>query len=452
MKRVVTLAVALLFLLNFFTFGQIDPDARGGIFLNFEEEDNPDVDPLDVEGFECDDTPVFEAVANPDPTSPPTTGWYNSSNVGQITTTACTNEGIRINNEFLIDFTEHPWISLDVISPAADRRVVLRLEVFDNSSDFVEAEDTTTVDGGWETLTFDFSGQESGKYGRIVLMPDYEGTTAGDVWIFDNIRQDRPPIGYKDGLLVDFETKSPWWNYWNVDFDVVENPDPSGINISPTVGYFYTTDEGITWEGATPTERYYPFDFTDGTTFSLQVYAPEEGRIVLFKIESFLNNTDNPIEIQATTTTAYQWEELTYDFGDNNPESGFYDRIVVFPDFNANTIDEEWYFDNIYFHGTLTGTNDKMPGAPAAYQLHATNYPNPFNPVTTISYEIPVNTEVRLAVYDILGREIAVLVNESQAAGTYTKVFNASQLSSGVYVYRLTAGKNIFNGKMLLIK
>ena len=57
-----------------------------------------------------------------------------------------------------------------------------------------------------------------------------------------------------------------------------------------------------------------------------------------------------------------------------------------------------------------------------------------------------------MAVYDILGREIAVLVNESQAAGTYTKVFNASQLSSGVYVYRLTAGKNIFNGKMLLIK
>ena len=68
------------------------------------------------------------------------------------------------------------------------------------------------------------------------------------------------------------------------------------------------------------------------------------------------------------------------------------------------------------------------------------NYPNPFNPTTEISYQVPVASTVRLAVYDLLGREVAVLVNERKAPGSYEVKFDGSSLSSGVYIYRLQAG------------
>ena len=57
-------------------------------------------------------------------------------------------------------------------------------------------------------------------------------------------------LRYDDGLLVDFEDKNPIWYSWNCEFDIVENPNPSGINTSEKVGYFLTTDPAFTWEGA----------------------------------------------------------------------------------------------------------------------------------------------------------------------------------------------------------
>ena len=70
----------------------------------------------------------------------------------------------------------------------------------------------------------------------------------------------------------------------------------------------------------------------------------------------------------------------------------------------------------------------------------AQNYPNPFNPSTTIRYELPKGSIVRLSVYDILGREVTLLVNEGKNAGVYELKFDAQRLSSGVYFYRLKAG------------
>ena len=80
------------------------------------------------------------------------------------------------------------------------------------------------------------------------------------------------------------------------------------------------------------------------------------------------------------------------------------------------------------------------------------NYPNPFNPVTTISYEIPAAGLVTLEVFDLLGRSVSVLVNETIAAGQYTVDFDASGLSSGLYLYRLTTGERVETRKMLLLK
>ncbi len=81
------------------------------------------------------------------------------------------------------------------------------------------------------------------------------------------------------------------------------------------------------------------------------------------------------------------------------------------------------------------------------------NYPNPFNPSTTIKYELPEVSNVRLDVYDMLGRRVATLVNnDAHAAGYHTVIFDASRLSSGVYIYRLQAGSTTITRKLTLIK
>ena len=80
------------------------------------------------------------------------------------------------------------------------------------------------------------------------------------------------------------------------------------------------------------------------------------------------------------------------------------------------------------------------------------NYPNPFNPTTVISYDLPENSQVNLAVYDMMGRRVATLVNENVAAGTHQVPFDAGSLSSGTYMYRLQAGGNIQTKKLTLIK
>jgi hypothetical protein len=80
------------------------------------------------------------------------------------------------------------------------------------------------------------------------------------------------------------------------------------------------------------------------------------------------------------------------------------------------------------------------------------NYPNPFNPATTISFSIPSGAVTSLKVYDIIGNEVATLVDEEKHAGVYEINFNASALSSGVYFYQLTAGGFIQTQKMVLLK
>ena len=80
------------------------------------------------------------------------------------------------------------------------------------------------------------------------------------------------------------------------------------------------------------------------------------------------------------------------------------------------------------------------------------NYPNPFNPSTTIKYQIPELSFATFRVYDVLGKEIATLINEEKPAGNYELEFEASSLPSGIYFYRLQAGKFIETKKMVLMK
>ena len=80
------------------------------------------------------------------------------------------------------------------------------------------------------------------------------------------------------------------------------------------------------------------------------------------------------------------------------------------------------------------------------------NFPNPFNPTTLIRYDIPANSFVKLVVYDITGKEVTTLVNETMPAGKYEAVWNGQKFASGVYFYRITAGDFKSIKSMVLLK
>ncbi|MFQ5637073.1 MAG: T9SS type A sorting domain-containing protein [bacterium] len=80
------------------------------------------------------------------------------------------------------------------------------------------------------------------------------------------------------------------------------------------------------------------------------------------------------------------------------------------------------------------------------------NYPNPFNPSTTITYSIQEAGPVSLKIYNLLGQQVATLLDKKQSAGAHTVIFDASYLASGYYVYRLQAGKSVETRKMMLLK
>jgi len=113
--------------------------------------------------------------------------------------------------------------------------------------------------------------------------------------------------------------------------------------------------------------------------------------------------------------------------------------------------------------GGISGTGDiweydpTMTGVGASFELPRhfvleQNYPNPFNPTTVISYQLSVVSGVNLRVFDLLGREVAVLVNEEKPAGTYSVIWNATGFPSGLYFYALQAGIQRQTKGMMLIK
>jgi hypothetical protein len=113
----------------------------------------------------------------------------------------------------------------------------------------------------------------------------------------------------------------------------------------------------------------------------------------------------------------------------------------------SGVIDADWYDWNTPF----TSDVEQISGLPQDFSL-SQNYPNPFNPTTKIEYSLSEQSLVQLKVYDILGNEVATLVNEEQSAGSYRADFNGAGLSSGLYIAKLQAGNYTKTIKMSLLK
>jgi hypothetical protein len=165
-----------------------------------------------------------------------------------------------------------------------------------------------------------------------------------------------------------------------------------------------------------------------------------------------LNNFGFEVERTFASASSVQtWENIGFVKGAGNSSSP---KDYSFKDLKLANKSYQYRLKQIDNDGSFTYSkviNVTVEYAPSSFSL-SQNYPNPFNPSTKISWQSPVSSWQTLKVYDILGNEVATLVDEFRAAGSYEIDFNASQLTSGVYVYKISAGEFSDTKKMLLTK
>jgi len=122
---------------------------------------------------------------------------------------------------------------------------------------------------------------------------------------------------------------------------------------------------------------------------------------------------------------------------------GLVKNVGIIPDTLAHT--------NELINYTITGVQNAVNSIPSRFMLYQ-NYPNPLNPATTINYTVANAGFVTIKVYDILGKEVATLVNEYKPVGNYSVRFNANKLVSGAYFYRMNAGNIVATKKLIVLK
>jgi hypothetical protein len=127
-------------------------------------------------------------------------------------------------------------------------------------------------------------------------------------------------------------------------------------------------------------------------------------------------------------------------------------RISLFNPSNRPELSNRIQEDLKLLLGLNRSNNSNNSSIPLEFRLHQ-NYPNPFNPVTTIKYDLPKDANVKIKIYDLLGREVAILINNDlKKAGSYQIEWNAGNFASGVYFYRIEAGNFVQSKKMVLVK
>jgi hypothetical protein len=211
-----------------------------------------------------------------------------------------------------------------------------------------------------------------------------------------------------------------------------------------------------------------PFEINDNSNFTYAVLygitdstvtssAIKENDFINFKVEliddmagEILGGFDN---ITYEKTNMFQSNSLSYKVN----TSGIGKRTVRLQLLVEDNLKAEYSLTHIYADGSVLSKSQvneisyKGSVAIESYDL-AQNFPNPFNPSTVINYQIPENGMVTLKVYDILGKEVKTLVNEQKTTGRYDVIFDASDLASGVYIYKLQVNDFASSKKMLMIK
>lgn len=183
---------------------------------------------------------------------------------------------------------------------------------------------------------------------------------------------------------------------------------------------------------------------------SLTISYIEQGGHTASNIDENLEFTDGPASPIAEVTAFFQDPTTSEGFLDTTGQANFnFAYPTTAQSYTAGTDGKP--LGALNWFGMTVDVNDNLSEIPENFELHQ-NYPNPFNPTTKISYNLPANSFVTLKIYNVLGKEIAVLVNGEQQAGRYELNFNASNLTSGVYFYKIETESFTKTNKMLLMK
>jgi len=268
------------------------------------------------------------------------------------------------------------------------------------------------------------------------------------------------PIDFETGGYGATWTWTVFENGDNPSLEIVTNPNTGGINSSATVAKFTALQTGQPWAGCESLHGAdigsFSFDSTN-CIIKIMVWKDVISDVGIKFVDA--TSAAQP-EIKVANTLINQWEELTFDF---SSRIGVYpvvkDQIVIFPDFDltGRTQDNICYFDNISFSpSNSVGVDNRSETLPQGFALEQ-NFPNPFNPVTTLRYDLPKNGHVNITIYDMLGREVKTLINQTQNAGYRSVQWNATNdygkpVSAGIYLYQIQAGEYISTKKMVLLK
>lgn len=266
-----------------------------------------------------------------------------------------------------------------------------------------------------------------------------------------------------DGTSWDLMNTNSWM--WQVKW-IVANPELSNVYVSSENGFYRSTNNGNTWA-----------QISMSGSNALKIKINSKGHLYVLdtfgEISKSTNNGNTFTVINNGLSTTYGFmQDLAFSSEDHihlATKDGLYvsknegatwlliDQTLTSKIVNILEFDNE---DRLYaglinegvYRSISVLTNIQDKNNVIECFLLSNNFPNPFNPNTTIVYYLPISSEVKLKIYDVLGNEIATLVNEEKPAGTYEVNFDAGNLASGIYIYKLLAGDFIQTRKMILLK
>jgi len=333
------------------------------------------------------------------------------------------------------------------------------------------------IDTGWVVGGGGFGGNKIAKTTDsgetwLIQLSDVNGWLSDVHFINENTGW---TVGYGGSIFKTTDGGENWINQpsgvTNILYSVQFEKQSTGWAVGEYGSILNTSDGGENWinQPSGTTNDLYSVNFANE---SAGWVVGESGTILKTK------NGGDPIPVELTSFTAsaqFGYVELKWTTATELNNLGFeIQRSTVTSEFvtigfvegNGTTTEEHYYgfkdkdvsgflryrLKQIDYDGAFGYSNEiEADAAPLSFSLEQ-NYPNPFNPITTIKFNLPEKEFVSLKVYDVIGKETAILLNEEKPAGSHSIEFNASKLASGTYIYKLQAGSNVEVQKMLLLK
>ncbi len=410
--------------------------------------------------FENDINPPLEIIANPDPTGKNTSATvakFTALQAGQPWAGCESQHGSDIGT-FTLDAT-NSTVKIMVYKPVISDVGIKFVKA--SGEALPEIKVANTLINQWEELTFDFSSRighaATIDQDQIVIFPDFDlnGRTQDNICYFDNITFSAaaqlpvPTAAAPDPIHTnEFSIYSDsYTNLANTNFNpawgqstIVTDELIGGNN---TLKYAALNYQGTNLGSADGTDQ----DVSGYTHLHVDFWTPNATALNFFLVSRTTGEQSYPLPI-----TTEQWVSVDIPLSHYTGLGlGLTDIFQFKVDGGDGSTTVVW-FDNWYFHsGDLSSIDEVSGSAPTEYALEQ-NYPNPFNPSTKIRFSLLQANHVTLKVFNMLGQEVATLVDNFKNAGTFEVNFDTVNLPTGSYFYQIIAGDFTSVKKMILMK